>query len=158
MTFNSTTPAVDKELAALRKAVDNLRANAANHRVPEALESSHAAVLQRLVRRICDGCRHAEKVGGALVKEFELAPDVGEVCRGVGCDHCRGTGFRGRTGIYELLILDDTIRGELRAARIVSDLRELAISRGMRTLREDGLRLVRAGVTTPEEVLRVTRA
>jgi general secretion pathway protein E len=117
-----------------------------------------AVLAQRLVRRICDGCRHAETVDGALVREFGLAPDVAEVFRGEGCDRCRGTGFRGRTGIYELFILDDAIRGELRAARIVSDLRQLATSRGMLTLQEDGLRLVRAGVTTPEEVLRVTRA
>jgi type II secretory ATPase GspE/PulE/Tfp pilus assembly ATPase PilB-like protein len=66
--------------------------------------------------------------------------------------------FHGRTGIYELVTLDEAMRAELRADQATSDLRSLAVQGGMRTLRADGLRLVRAGITTPEEVLRVTRA
>jgi len=76
---------------------------------------------------------------------------------GAGCAACRGTGFRGRVGIYELLAVDDRIRTELLQRRGAAELRRLAAEQGMRTLRDDGLRLVRAGMTTPEEVLRATR-
>jgi general secretion pathway protein E len=79
------------------------------------------------------------------------------VDRGAGCSECRGTGYRGRTGIYELLVMTDEIRAELARRRGAGELRALAVGAGMRTLRDDGLRLVREGVTTPEEVLRVTR-
>lgn len=75
---------------------------------------------------------------------------------GAGCDECRGTGFRGRTGIYELFEVDDEIRAEIQSQRGTRHLRGLALERGMVSLRQDGLRLVRSGVTTPEEVLRIT--
>jgi general secretion pathway protein E len=75
---------------------------------------------------------------------------------GQGCDECRGTGFRGRTGIYELFSVDDEIRAEIQSQRGTRRLRTLAIERGMVPLRADGLRLVREGVTTSEEVLRIT--
>jgi general secretion pathway protein E len=78
--------------------------------------------------------------------------------RGAGCPACRGTGYRGRTGIYELLVMDDDLRTEVQRRRGSGELRQLAIAAGMRTLQEDGLRLVREGVTTLEEVLRVARA
>lgn len=79
------------------------------------------------------------------------------VVRGRGCRECRGTGFRGRAGIYEMLVLDDELRAELVSGRNTVQLRRHAVERGMRTLRQDGLRQVLAGITTPEEVLRVTR-
>ena len=79
------------------------------------------------------------------------------VTRGRGCEACRGTGYRGRTGIYELLVEDEDLRGELSVHRDAGRLRHAAIDKGMRTLRLDGLRLVNEGVTTPEEILRVTR-
>jgi len=84
-------------------------------------------------------------------------PGVAEIFRGAGCADCRGTGFRGRLGIYELLVLDEALRAEVGGQRTVAELRRMGIDRGMRTLREDGLRQVRAGVTTVEEVLRVTQ-
>jgi type II secretory ATPase GspE/PulE/Tfp pilus assembly ATPase PilB-like protein len=75
---------------------------------------------------------------------------------GEGCDACRGTGFRGRTGIYELFVMDDEIRAEVQAQRGTRHVRALALERGMVSLRQDGLRLVREGMTTPDEVLRIT--
>jgi type II secretory ATPase GspE/PulE/Tfp pilus assembly ATPase PilB-like protein len=75
--------------------------------------------------------------------------------RGRGCPVCRGTGFRGRTGIYELLRVDDELRAELLLRPGADGLRRLALARGMRPLQADGWRQVAAGVTTPEEVLRV---
>ena len=78
--------------------------------------------------------------------------------RGAGCSECRGTGYRGRTGVYELLVMDDDLRTEVLKRRGSGELRQIAIDKGMRTLQGDGIRLIRAGVTTIEEVLRVTRA
>ena len=125
---------------------------------PYLVASTVEVVLaQRLVRVICDGCREAvepDAATRALVGHAEGTPL--HACRGAGCDRCRGTGYRGRTGIYELLVLDDEVRGALQTG--AGRLRQLAVVRGMRTLREDGLRQVRAGVTTLDEVLRVTRA
>ena len=122
---------------------------------PYLVASTVEAVLaQRLVRTICTACKTEVAV------EW---PDAGDAAprtawRGTGCDECSGTGYRGRTGLYELLQLDDDIRSEVMRRRGSSDLRRLAVEHGMRTLYEDGLRQVRAGVTTLEEVLRVTRA
>ena len=104
---------------------------------PYLVASTVEAVLgQRLVRRVCPECRRKEP----------------------GCPACRGTGYRGRTGIYELLVMTDELRDALPRQRGAGELRALATAAGMRTLREDGLRLVHAGVTTPEEVDRVTGA
>jgi general secretion pathway protein E len=78
--------------------------------------------------------------------------------KGRGCDECRGTGYRGRTGIYELLVMDNELRIEVQRRRGSEELRAMAIAKGMRTLLDDGLRAARAGVTTLEEVMRVARA
>ena len=102
---------------------------------PYLVASTVEAVLgQRLVRKVCPACR-------------------GEAAD---CPTCRGTGYRGRTGIYELLVMTDELRDALPQQRGAAELRALAIQSGMRTLRDDGLRLVQAGVTTLEEVTRVT--
>jgi general secretion pathway protein E len=127
---------------------------------PYLVASTVEAVLaQRLVRMICPDCREQVKPTGEWTVAFG-AQEIGGgvVYRGVGCTACRGTGYRGRTGVYELLVLDEAIQAEVLHHRGAGELRRLAISRGMRTLRDDGLRLVLAGTTTPEEVLRVTRA
>lgn len=83
--------------------------------------------------------------------------DITECRRGRGCAACRGTGYRGRTGIYEMLVVDDDIRAEFLRRRDASATRRIALAKGMRPLRSDGWRQVMAGVTTPEEVLRVTQ-
>ena len=81
-----------------------------------------------------------------------------ETFRNVGCRECRGSGYRGRVGIYELLIANDEVRA-LASERSGSNLiKKAAIKAGMRTLRKDGWRKVLAGKTTVEEVLRVTKA
>jgi general secretion pathway protein E len=103
---------------------------------PFLVASTVEAVLaQRLVRVICSECKREAS----------------------GCAACRGTGYRGRTGIYELLILNDEIRSELPRARDVGELRALAEQAGMRSLAQDGMRLVGEGTTTVDEVQRVTR-
>ena len=75
--------------------------------------------------------------------------------RGQGCDHCRQTGYRGRTGLFELMVMSDALRKALLAGEDLTTLRRLARDEGMTALREDGWRKVQAGITTVEEVLRV---
>jgi general secretion pathway protein E len=118
-----------------------------------------AVLAQRLVRTICSACRREQEADPRIAAAFGLeAGGLRTVQRGSGCAECRGTGFHGRTGIYELLIMTDAIRAALPQNRGAGELRALAVTDGMRTLRDDGVRLVREGVTTPEEVLRVTSA
>ena len=76
--------------------------------------------------------------------------------RGRGCANCRQTGYRGRTGIFELLIVSDDLKEAITKLEPLSKVRQIARGQGMRTLREDGWARARAGITTIEEVLRVT--
>lgn len=124
---------------------------------PYLVASTVEAVLaQRLVRRICDSCK--EQVELTPEKRMALGPGAAELAQvwaGKGCSECRGTGYRGRTGIYELLVMDDEVRMAVQQNASASHLEKLGVARGMRLLKDDGIRLIRAGVTTPEEVLRV---
>lgn len=115
-----------------------------------------AVLAQRLVRRVCDQCAEPTPAGDAFLHAMAAdGVELSSVSRGRGCAHCRGTGYRGRSGIYELLTVDDELRGEVLRRRGSDALRRLAIANGMRPLRADGWRQVAAGVTTPEEVVRV---
>ena len=126
---------------------------------PYLVASTVEAVLaQRLVRSVCGACRReVDLAPGPAVPDALTALPRTE-WRGTGCDACLGTGYRGRTGIYELLSLDDELRTEVMRQRGSGELRRLAIAHGMRTLFEDGVRQVRLGVTTLEEVIRVAHA
>jgi type II secretory ATPase GspE/PulE/Tfp pilus assembly ATPase PilB-like protein len=117
-----------------------------------------AVLAQRLVRVICAECRAPAPLDAAAARLVDPSGGTAGAWRGAGCPSCRGTGYRGRTGIYELLVMDDDLRAEVQRRRGSGDLRQLAVEKGMRTLQEDGMRLVREGVTTVEEVLRVARA
>jgi general secretion pathway protein E len=118
-----------------------------------------AGVLaQRLVRRICLACRapdHPEP--GDLLAIGVTDPAGVELFRGTGCEECRGTGYRGRTGIYELFRLTEDARGLVLAKAPTAALRRHAVERGMVTLREDGWAKACAGLTTVAEILRVTQ-
>jgi general secretion pathway protein E/type IV pilus assembly protein PilB len=118
-------------------------------------------LAQRLVRTLCPECCESYVPGPEDVPEdfprADLRKDRGEIYRAVGCRQCRGTGYRGRTGIYELLVTNDDIR-RLAAERTPTNLiKRAAMQAGMRTLRQDGWRKVCRGQTTVEEVLRVTK-
>jgi general secretion pathway protein E len=116
-----------------------------------------AVLAQRLVRTICPMCKEAQAVRAGEMREFgEEADSIREVFRGKGCVECRNTGYRGRVGIYELLIMSDEIRAAIGARTDSRESRRLMIAAGTCTLRRDGLRLVCEGTTTPEEVLRVS--
>jgi type II secretory ATPase GspE/PulE/Tfp pilus assembly ATPase PilB-like protein len=115
-----------------------------------------AVLAQRLVRRICPDCRERYRPDPAVVALLAQQP-VGEVnlARGAGCAACRQTGYRGRTGIFELFVLTDGVKEAIGRGTDVAALRSLARDQGMITLRADGWRKVQAGITTVEEVLRV---
>jgi type II secretory ATPase GspE/PulE/Tfp pilus assembly ATPase PilB-like protein len=118
-----------------------------------------AVLAQRLVRVICPKCKQETTPDARAARVFDIeAQKLQRVWKGAGCDYCRGTGYRGRTGIYELLVMNNELRLETQHRRGSEELREIAIRNGMRTLQDDGLRLVRAGVTTLDEVARVARA
>jgi type II secretory ATPase GspE/PulE/Tfp pilus assembly ATPase PilB-like protein len=116
------------------------------------ITSSVVAVLaQRLVRVICPRCRRED--GQALAPTGEHVP----TWRGAGCEHCYGTGYRGRVGIFEMMQLNDEIRRLIMNNEDASVLTAAAKRNGMTTLREDGWDKVKRGVTTVDEVLRVTQ-
>jgi type II secretory ATPase GspE/PulE/Tfp pilus assembly ATPase PilB-like protein len=115
-----------------------------------------AVLAQRLVRRICERCAQpAATTSEQRAALADFAPDLTEAHAGAGCSACRNTGYRGRTGIYELLVMDDELRAALHQDASAGHLARLAEQKGMRRLRDDGIRLVRAGITTVDEVLRV---
>jgi len=126
---------------------------------PYLVTSSLEAVLaQRLVRLICANCKEALPPAEVAALRRELGPCVPDVLyRGKGCRQCQGTGYRGRTGIMELMLITDEIRDLLLRQASSGQIRKAAIENGMRSLRDDGMRHVREGRTTIEEVMRVTK-
>jgi len=113
---------------------------------PYLLASTLNGVLaQRLIRKLCDECK----------SPFESGNE--RSYRAVGCGACNFSGYRGRTGIYELLTVDDNLRRMIHDVAAERELRDAAVASGMVRLRDDGLRWVRDGVTSLDEVLRVTR-
>jgi general secretion pathway protein E len=116
------------------------------------ITSSLVAVLaQRLVRVICPQCK--APAGTRMTPEGETIP----VFKGTGCEYCFGTGYRGRVGIFELMELNEEIRRVIMDRADAGVITAAARKNGMRNLREDGWMKVRAGVTTAQEVLRVTQ-
>jgi len=118
-----------------------------------------AVVAQRLVRRICINCKAEYRPTEEQLMELSLNPaEVGErmFFYGKGCDYCNGTGYRGRMGIYEVMVLDDTIRELIMRRASTAVIRREAIKRGMRTLREAGLLAIYDGITSLDEVVRET--
>lgn len=113
-------------------------------------------LAQRLVRRICPKCRQPYEPPRVTRKALERMGYEGhEFFRGVGCKHCRNTGYSGRIGIHELLVLDDELRDIVVATPTISAVRECGVRKQMITLRRDGFRKVREGITSVEEVLHV---
>jgi general secretion pathway protein E len=121
----------------------------------------NGAVGQRLVRTLCRNCREPYRPIPELTRElgFDRLSGGGDVrlWRAKGCDACGGAGFRGRTTIFETLMVTDAIRRLILRRAETHELHRTAVADGMRTMHEDGLRKALAGVTTVEEVLKVTR-
>lgn len=120
----------------------------------------NGVLSQRLVRTLCSACKEAYVPEPALVASTGLSRFLApgqSICRAVGCAECRGSGYRGRTGIHELLVLDEPVRAAIIAGRDANSLHALATQGGMLTLHEDGLRKVAAGTTSLDELARVTQ-
>ncbi len=118
-----------------------------------------AVLAQRLVRKICSQCRETFVPSSETLMELGLRPEhvVGKkFYRGRGCVNCNSTGFRGRTGIFELMVINDEIRDVINRGAGSEQIREVALEQGMRPLREAGLRKIFDGTTTCEEVIRET--
>jgi len=128
---------------------------------PFLIASSVMGVMaQRLVRVICPDCKESYKPSEVELKYFPTISHQSSAIslyRGKGCEKCNGKGYTGRTGIFEFLTIDDEIRHMITERTDAQSIKNLALSRGMKTLRADGLEKVLAGVTTLEEILRVTQ-
>ena len=127
---------------------------------PYLVASSLEAVLaQRLVRVLCTHCKQEDRSPTAQAFKASLGiPANVPICRSVGCRECRNTGFYGRHGIFEWMDTDENIRQMILKSASTDQIRDTARRAGMRTLAEDGWRLVARGITTVEEVLSVTTA
>jgi type IV pilus assembly protein PilB len=119
----------------------------------------NACLAQRLVRRICPHCKTPVQPEAQLADMLAVHGLSHEkMCIGRGCDRCRNTGYTGRVGMYETLVLDDFLRDKIASNPNVTEFRRMCVERGMSTLREDGFRKAAQGLTTVDEVLRVTES
>ena len=127
---------------------------------PFLLTATLEAVLaQRLVRKICSNCREQTVPSTETLAQLDLSPDDildKKIYRGRGCQMCNNTGFKGRTGLYELMHINDQLRELINRGSSTEMLRDLALQTGMRSLRAAGLDKVFSGVTTIEEIIRET--
>ena len=128
---------------------------------PFLISSSVIGVIaQRLVRTICPYCKKEIPLSAEVQKimaEFKIEHDEMKIFRGEGCQHCKQTGYKGRTAIFELMVVNENIREMIYKNAPLSEIREIAINKnGMVTLKEDGIRNIVQGITTIEEVIRAT--
>jgi type II secretory ATPase GspE/PulE/Tfp pilus assembly ATPase PilB-like protein len=116
-------------------------------------------LAQRLMRRVCPHCKTEDKPSQALLRRLESQTGLdlsnAKFQRGKGCKECRGYGYRGRTGIFELLEVENKLRELITRPATTAELRAAAIDAGMTTMLRDGIEKAAQGVTTVEEVLRV---
>ncbi len=113
-------------------------------------------LAQRLVRRTCTRCRQKYDVPRTLRRALEkMGCEIETFYKGVGCKRCRNTGYAGRLGVHEIMVVNDEIRDAVVAGASVGEIKRLGDENGMITLRQDGLRKVREGITTIEEVMHI---
>jgi type IV pilus assembly protein PilB len=123
---------------------------------PFLIASAIECILaERLARRLCSACRVPAKLSRKELEQLGVAGDEGEIYEPVGCVTCNGTGYLGRIGLYEVLVLNDEIRSLILARASSGEIAAAAVAAGMHRLRDDGLEKVRQGVTSVAEVLRV---
>lgn len=115
--------------------------------------SVEAILAQRLVRKICTQCAEEVPAPDFLKAKY---PEIKKVKRGVGCKVCKGEGYKGRTAIFELLVMDDNIQKMVIDRVSAQEIKRYATSKGMRTLFDDGMEKIKNGITTIDEVKRVT--
>ncbi len=129
---------------------------------PYLVSSSLIAIIaQRLVRKVCPDCRQTKEPSLHELRELGLGEDAGNMGKffvGTGCEKCFQTGYRGRTGIYEMMLINEHIQNLIYKRETAGTIKRVALDAGLQTLRMDGARKVLAGITTISEVLRVTQA
>ncbi|MEY2526270.1 MAG: type pilus assembly protein PilB, partial [Verrucomicrobiota bacterium] len=121
--------------------------------------SVRAIMAQRLVRRLCPNCKQLGELSETDLRALRIERDQlceAQVTKPIGCEQCRQTGYKGRIGIFEIFIIDDEVRHMINKQQSTLLLRQRARELGMRTLREDGVRKVLAGLTSAEEVISTT--
>ncbi len=121
--------------------------------------SIRTIMAQRLVRRLCNNCKQPAELSETELRALRIEPgqiQEAQVMKPVGCDHCRHIGYKGRIGIFEIFVIDDEVRHMINKRSSTLMLRQRARELGMRTLREDGVRKVLAGLTSAEEVISIT--
>jgi type IV pilus assembly protein PilB len=120
--------------------------------------SLNGVLAQRLVRKICTNCKTTVAASKESVAAYLQAcgKNLEQIYQGAGCDKCRHTGYKGRLGIYEIMEMDDELREGISRSIELTELRAMVRRKGMRTLRDDGLQKVAAGMTTVDEIMRVT--
>ncbi|MCG3176354.1 MAG: Type II secretion system protein E [Candidatus Omnitrophica bacterium] len=118
---------------------------------------------QRLCRKVCDACKERVELSPEVLKQLNVDPDRIEpdpkkrvFHRGKGCEKCSQTGYKGRMGVLETLMIDDNIREMILKRSSAYEIKDYAVSKGMTTLRDDAIKKCFAGLTTPDEVFRVT--
>ena len=128
---------------------------------PYLISSAVTCIVgQRLVRKICDSCKQAYDADPVMLKELDPLARENNVkfYKGVGCAACKGNGLKGRLGIFEALVPDDILRSLIVARKDSSVLLASSVSRGFRTLRQEGIRAAAAGYTTIEEIIQATQS
>ena len=123
--------------------------------------SVEAVMAQRLVRRICPSCKTEQKLERDYLLKLGFPAagvDTAKFWRGLGCEECRQLGYQGREGIHELMVMSDALRPLILSRAAASTIAARAIEYGMKTLRTDGWKKALAGITTLEEILRVTQS
>jgi general secretion pathway protein E/type IV pilus assembly protein PilB len=121
--------------------------------------SVRAIMAQRLIRRLCSECKEPGELSDTELRALNIEPGQlrdAQVMKPIGCEACRRTGYRGRLGIFEIFVIDDEVRHMINRRSSTMLLRQRARELGMRTLREDGVRKILAGVTSADEVISVT--
>jgi type IV pilus assembly protein PilB len=121
--------------------------------------SVNVIMAQRLVRKLCAKCKKKEKIHPEALRELGVTSDDGfEIYRAEGCPACNSTGYAGRTGLYEVMPISDTLREMVLNRASSSEIKEQAVREGMSTLRGDGIWKLKNGITSLEEVLRESAA
>jgi type IV pilus assembly protein PilB len=118
--------------------------------------SLNLVVAQRLVRKLCPNCKKKVEASTDLLKEFNLDPTVQTLSEIVGCPACNYSGYKGRIAIYEVMPFFEKLKELIFERASAAEIKRVARSEGMKTLRESGITKVLEGVTTLEEVIRVT--
>ncbi|MFH1347995.1 MAG: type II secretion system ATPase GspE [Candidatus Margulisiibacteriota bacterium] len=124
---------------------------------PFLISSSVIGIIaQRLVRVICPQCKEAVKPSANIMKDFPSIKEGAKLYHGKGCNACKGIGFKGRTGIYEMLVMNEKIKELVVSKASASDVKKAAEAGGMKNIRNNGLEKALAGITTIEEIMQAT--